>query len=109
MNDMILSPMQQGDITRGEFNDLKSFINDGFELTNEHIDHVEESMKAQFNGVNEQFKGVNEKFMGVDEQFKGVNGRIDSLESNMNKQFTDQKEDIAQLTKLVTKIAVKIL
>jgi methyl-accepting chemotaxis protein len=65
-------------------------MDDGFELTNEHIDNLEKSMIAQFKGVNEQFQGVNEC--------------IDNLEANMNKQLAEQKEDISHLTQLVTKI-----
>ena len=127
MTIMKLSPMQRDDINRDQSDNLKSYVNDGFELTNEHIDNLEKNMSAQFKSVETRFKGVDEQFKETNEhidgveikvnnlekavntRFKETNERIDNLETKMGAQFKELKEDISGLTKLVTKIAAKIL
>ncbi len=78
-----LSPIQplRDYVTKKDFNEkfdgLKSYMDDGFDMTNKHIDNLEKKMDTKF--------------------------------ALINKQFSEQKEDISNLTKIVNKIAAKIL
>jgi hypothetical protein len=117
---MILSPMQQDDINNMSMDELRSFMTEGFEITNDHIDNLEIDMNAKFANVYEKFT---EQRSYIDEGFLMTNGHIDNLETNMNEKFEGMNiefdgmnskfekvnEKIDLLSTLVTKIADKIL
>lgn len=63
-------------------------MDEGFDMTNKHIDNVE---------------------IKVDSLKKHVDMKFVNLENKMEAKFTDLKEDVTNLTKVVNKIAAKIL
>lgn len=68
-------------------------------MTNKHIDNLEIHMDKKFANLEGK----------TNMKFGEVNKRIDGLENKMDAKFAEQKEDIIALTKVVNKIAAKIL
>lgn len=111
---MTLSPMQHGYVTKKEFNELTTYMDEGFDMTNKHIDNLEIHMDKKFANLegkmNVKFENLevkmNTRFSNLEVE---MNTKFSNLESKMDAKFTEQKEDIMAFTKVVNKIAAKII
>lgn len=96
---MTLSPLQPSYVTKKEFNEFKSYVHEGFEMTNKHIDNLEKITLQKFDNLE---INMNARFAAVDRRFDAMDRRFDSLESRLS-------IDISEISKVVNKIAAKIL
>jgi len=123
MKIMTLSPMQHEYVTKKEFGEYKSHISHGFDKLGEQIDAAESHLGKKIDGLDKKIdsvesglgKRIDSQKIYIDEGFEMTNKHIDNLERNMDKrfasigrQFAEQKENMATLTKVVNKIATKV-
>jgi hypothetical protein len=78
---MILSPMQHDYITREEFRDHDQYMKDGFEKVFEQIDNVEITVTGRIDVLETR---MNKKFELIDKKFDSIDRRFDAIDKRFD-------------------------
>lgn len=84
---MTISPMQREYVTRKEFEGFKSHMDEGFDMTNKHIDNLEIHMNGKFTNLETKIDG---KFADLKTLMMEGFGKMEEYVDNSNKE-TAQK------------------
>lgn len=87
MTTMIISPLQHDYVTKDEFGEFEKKVDEGFEMTNKHIDNLESIVNRRFSDVESRFNSLESMF----------SRKFNSLESRMGrfeKQISGFREEV---------------
>ncbi len=88
MNIMIKSPLQPNDyVRRGEFNEFKEFVTDGFDRLGEQINTVETNLGNKITRLEKRFDGLENRFDGLEKRFDKLEEQVGLSESRIIMEF----------------------